>query len=138
MGFARPGDPRHRLDAVHTSHPSARLEVAAPGGGGVTSGRGRRASVLRVGLLGAGTVGREVARAFAERPDRLVVDGGPRLVLAGVAVRDLDRALAAGIDRAVLTDAPAHLVAAPDTDIIVELMGGDEPARTLIAGALEA
>ncbi|MFL5679405.1 MAG: homoserine dehydrogenase, partial [Chloroflexota bacterium] len=37
-----------------------------------------------------------------------------------------------------LTDAPAHLVADPATDVVVELMGGDEPARTLIAAALSA
>ncbi len=40
--------------------------------------------------------------------------------------------------RDLLTDAPAHLVADPDTDVIVELMGGLEPARTLIAAALGA
>ena len=38
----------------------------------------------------------------------------------------------------MLTDAPAHLIAADDTDVIVELMGGDEPAHTLIAAALSA
>src|SRR6185503_9542696 len=38
----------------------------------------------------------------------------------------------------LLTDAPAHLVASPETDVVVELMGGDEPARTLIAAALGA
>ena len=103
----------------------------------MTSARGRP-SVLRVGLLGAGTVGREVVRAFAERADRLVVDGGPRLVLAAIAVRDLERATAGGIEPGLLTDAPAHLVASTETDVVVELMGGDEPARTLIAGALEA
>ena len=43
---------------------------------------------------------------------------------------------AAGIPEALLTDAPAHLVASADVDVIVELMGGDEPARTLIAAAL--
>jgi homoserine dehydrogenase len=91
---------------------------------------------VRVGLLGAGTVGREVVRAFAEFPERLVVHGGARLDLVGVAVRDVARARAGGIDPDLLTDAPAHLVAAGDTDVIVELMGGDEPARTLIAAAL--
>jgi homoserine dehydrogenase len=93
---------------------------------------------MRVALLGAGTVGREVARAFADFPERLVVHGGPRLELVGVAVRDLARARAAGIEVDLLTDAPAHLVAADDTDIVVEVMGGDEPARTLIAAALGA
>ncbi len=38
----------------------------------------------------------------------------------------------------LLTDAPAHLVASDETDVVVELMGGDEPAHTLIAAALGA
>lgn len=93
---------------------------------------------LRVAVLGAGTVGREVVRRLLERGDRLCATDGASLVLAGVACRDLARARRAGIPAALLTDAPAHLVASPDTDVVVELMGGDEPARTLIAAALGA
>ena len=95
-------------------------------------------SPLRVGLLGAGTVGAAVVRAFLDAPERLAPSDGARLVLAGIAVRDTARAVAAGIPEALLTDAPAHLVASPEVDLIVELMGGDEPARTLIAAALAA
>jgi homoserine dehydrogenase len=93
---------------------------------------------LRVAVLGAGSVGREVVRGLLEHPERLCADDGASLVLTGVACRDLGRARAAGIPADLLTDAPAHLVAAPDTDVVVELMGGDEPARTLIAAALGA
>jgi homoserine dehydrogenase len=93
---------------------------------------------LRVAVLGAGTVGREVVRALLERPESLRAVDGARLELIGVAVRDTARALAGGIPEALITDAPAHLVASPDTDVVVELMGGDEPARTLIAAALVA
>jgi homoserine dehydrogenase len=93
---------------------------------------------LRVAVLGAGTVGREVVRGLLERGERLCATDGAPLVLAGVACRDLERARRAGIPADLLTDAPAHLVAAPDTDVVVELMGGEEPARTLIAAALRA
>jgi homoserine dehydrogenase len=93
---------------------------------------------LRVALLGAGTVGREVARTFAERPDRLAPDGGRRLELVGIAVRDVDAARDRGLPADLLTDAPAHLVADPDTDVVVELLGGDEPAHTLVRAALGA
>jgi homoserine dehydrogenase len=93
---------------------------------------------LRTAVLGAGTVGREVVRALLERRHRLAAADGRPLELAGVAVRNLARAEAAGLPAELLTDAPAHLVAAPDTDVIVELMGGDEPAHTLIAAALLA
>ena len=94
---------------------------------------------LRVAVLGAGTVGREVIRALLERPE--IADppgGGPGLRLIGVAVRDPAKAIADGIPAELVADAPAHLVASPETDIIVELMGGDEPARTLVAAALGA
>jgi homoserine dehydrogenase len=93
---------------------------------------------LRVAVLGAGTVGREVIRALLERADELRATDGASLVLAGIAVRDVERARARGLPADLLTDAPAHLVAAADTDVIVELMGGDEPGRTLIAAALAA
>jgi homoserine dehydrogenase len=91
---------------------------------------------IRVGVLGAGTVGREVVRGLLERGPARAPAESPSLEVAGVAVRDVERAIAAGIPRSLVSDAPAHLVAADDIDVIVELMGGDEPARTLIAAAL--
>jgi homoserine dehydrogenase len=93
---------------------------------------------LRVAVLGAGTVGREVVRGILDRADRLAPDDGAAIELIGVACRDLGKARAAGIPAELLTDAPAHLVASPETDLIVELMGGEEPAHTLIAAALSA
>ena len=94
---------------------------------------------LRVGVLGAGTVGREVVRALLDR-------AGPAARRRRRAARARrgrrpgrgDRAARAACPADLLTDAPAHLVADPTTDVIVELMGGDEPARTLIAAALGA
>jgi homoserine dehydrogenase len=93
---------------------------------------------LRVAVLGAGTVGREVVAALCDRADELTPADGAPLKLAGIAIRDVERARARGLPAALLTDAPAHLVASSETDVIVELMGGDEPARTLIAAALGA
>jgi homoserine dehydrogenase len=91
-----------------------------------------------VAVLGAGTVGREVVRGLTDRAAELTAADGAPLELVGIAVRDVARARAAGLPADLLTDAPAHLVAADDTDVIVELMGGDEPAHTLIAAALAA
>jgi homoserine dehydrogenase len=93
---------------------------------------------LRVAVLGAGTVGREVVRLLLERSDQPAVHEGPSLELAGIAVRNVAAATRRGLPADLLTDAPAHLVADPTTDVIVELMGGDEPAHTLIAAALGA
>jgi homoserine dehydrogenase len=91
---------------------------------------------LRVAVLGAGTVGGEVVRGLRELGDRLAPADGTSLELAAIAVRDLDGARERGLPGDLLTDAPAHLIAAEDTDVIVELMGGDEPAHTLIVAAL--
>lgn len=102
------------------------------------------AAPLRVAVLGAGTVGEQVVRGLIEGAHggangRLAsAAGGKRIELGGVAVRDVARAVGRGLPADRLTDAPAHLVAAPETDVVVELMGGDEPARTLVAAALGA
>jgi len=92
---------------------------------------GRTGRPLRVAVLGAGNVGREVVRSLLSGWE------GPTFDLIGVAVRDLPKAEAAGMPAALLTDAPAHLVA-NEVDLVVELMGGEEPARTLMLAALEA
>ncbi len=83
-------------------------------------------------------MGGAVIEGLTVDPHRLLSADGALLQLTGIAVRDLDRARGAGLPAALLTDAPAHLVADPETDVIVELMGGDEPARTLIVAALGA
>ncbi len=93
---------------------------------------------LRVGIIGAGTVGREVVRAFLDASPRLAPSDGRPLVLAAVAEKDLSRAITSGIPERLLTDAPAHLVAGDEVDVIVETMGGAEPARTLVQAALAA
>ena len=91
---------------------------------------------LRVAVLGAGTVGREVVRALLDRPDDLRTGAGATLELTAITVRDVDRGVRAGLPATMLSDAPAHQVADDEIDVIVELMGGDEPAHMLIAAAL--
>ena len=93
---------------------------------------------LRVAVLGAGTVGRAVIEGLTQHGERLESADGRQICLTAIAVRDLRRARGDGIPTALITDAPAHLVADPETDVIVELMGGIEPARTLVAAALGA
>jgi homoserine dehydrogenase len=93
---------------------------------------------LRVAVLGAGTVGAAVLDGLTGYPERLESAAGRPICLVAVAVRDIAKARGSGVPTALLTDAPAHLVADPGIDVIVELMGGLEPARTLIAAALGA
>ncbi len=93
---------------------------------------------LRVGVIGAGTVGREVVRAFLERSPRLSPADGRPLVLAAVAEKFTERAIAGGIPAELLTDDAFALLARDDIDVIVETMGGDEPAHALIRASLAA
>jgi homoserine dehydrogenase len=91
--------------------------------------------MIRVGLLGVGTVGQAVARALGERSELLSRAAGTQLVLTRAAVRDLSRPRPLG--QAQLTTDAMSVVQADDVDLVVELIGGEEPARTLIAAALE-
>jgi homoserine dehydrogenase len=84
-------------------------------------------SPVRVALLGCGTVGAAVARLLHDRADRYAEQLGRPLDLLGVAVRDLSRPRE-GVDPALLTSDAAALVA--EADVVVELMGGIEPARS--------
>jgi len=90
---------------------------------------------VRIGLLGVGTVGQSVARALIERRDVLSRAAGASLVLQRAAVRDLSRPRP--LAREQLTSDPASIVNADDIDLVIELLGGEEPARGLIAAALE-
>jgi homoserine dehydrogenase len=88
---------------------------------------------LRLALLGAGTVGSAVAHRLYERRQRYADVLGRPLELAGVAVRDAGRDRP-GIDPALLTSDAAALAAR--ADVVVEVMGGLEPAGELIGSAL--
>jgi homoserine dehydrogenase len=91
---------------------------------------------LTVALLGGGTVGSQVARLLTESADDLAARTGARLRVVGVGVRDTVRPRD-GIDAGLLTDDIAGL-AASGADIVVEVLGGIEPARSLILAAMEA
>ncbi|WHU50003.1 homoserine dehydrogenase [Gordonia sp. L191] len=83
-----------------------------------------------------GNVGTEVVRILEESAEDLRARVGARLEVRGVAVRDL--AKPRKIDSELLTDDPTSLVTRDDVDIVVELMGGIDPARSLIRQALES
>ena len=93
--------------------------------------------VLKVALLGCGVVGSEVARMLAGEADDLALRVGARLELAGIAVRRVAHKRSAAIDRSLLTTDPHALATRPDVDIVVEVIGGIEPARSLLLAALK-
>jgi len=91
---------------------------------------------LRVALLGGGSVGAQVASLLLEHGDELASRAGAGLELIGVAVRDIDAERTPEIPRHLLTtDAESLILGA---DIVVELIGGLEPARTYLLQALNS
>jgi homoserine dehydrogenase len=91
---------------------------------------------LKVALLGCGVVGSQVIRLIHEQSADLAARIGAPVELAGVAVRRLGRKRDVEVDPALLTTDAESLVTRDDIDIVIEVIGGIEPARTLITAAL--
>ena len=104
-------------------HPVPELDVAI-------------ATPMRVALLGCGTVGTEVARLITEQASDLQARVGRPLELVGIAVRRLNKHRP-GIPAELLTSDAEGLVRRQDVDLVIEVIGGIEPARSLILTALE-
>jgi homoserine dehydrogenase len=90
---------------------------------------------VRVALLGAGTVGAEVGRVLLEKRETYSRRLGRPLEVAGVFVRDVGRPRR-GIDPSLLTDNAARLLDDASIDIVVELLGVEQPAIDWISRAL--
>ncbi len=94
-------------------------------------------SPLKVAVLGCGSVGSQVVRLLGEQADDLAARVGAPVELAGVAVRRLDAPREIDVPADLLTTDAAALVARDDIDLVIEVIGGIEPARSLILSALE-
>jgi homoserine dehydrogenase len=95
-------------------------------------------AALKVALLGCGAVGSAVYRLLDEQSADLAARAGAALEVVGVAVRDISRERAVAVQSDLLTTDAAALVTRPDVDIVIELIGGIEPARSLMLAALNA
>ncbi|MEP7104761.1 MAG: homoserine dehydrogenase, partial [Chloroflexota bacterium] len=95
------------------------------------------ATELGVGLIGAGTVGAEVADRLLTWAPTLRRRAGAGLVLRRVAVRDLAKARPR-VPSELLTSDAHQVIDDPGVDIVVELAGGEEPARSWIERAIRA
>lgn len=91
---------------------------------------------LRIALLGAGSVGSQVARLLIENKAELAARVGAELELIGVVVRDIDKAVKAGVPKSLVTSEAEDIIVS--ADIVIEVMGGIEPARTYILQALNS
>ncbi|MEN3310378.1 MAG: homoserine dehydrogenase [Micromonosporaceae bacterium] len=97
----------------------------------------RRADPVRVALLGCGTVGSEVVRLLHEQAGDLTARVGAPLHLAGIAVRRTGRDRGhLPVDPGLFTTDALGLVKRDDVDVVVEVVGGIEPARTWLVEAL--
>ncbi len=98
---------------------------------------GNENAPLRVALLGAGVVGSQVARIITHEAESLRQRIGRPLELVGIGVRRLD-VERPGIDPALFTTDVDALVTRGDLDLVVEVIGGIEPARSLLMAAMNA
>src|SRR5580704_14840832 len=93
---------------------------------------------VRVAVLGCGNVGGALVELLTARRDEIADRTGVRLELVGVSVLDLQRTRSVTVPPGLLTDDPKELVERPGVDVVVELIGGLDPARTLVETALRA
>src|ERR1700688_3833511 len=100
----------------------------AGGGGGVA---------VRVAVLGCGNVGGALVPLLLSDADAIAARSGVRLEVVGVAVGDPAR-VRPGVPESLITGDAKGLVSDPGVDVVVELIGGVDPARGLVEGALAA
>ena len=93
--------------------------------------------MLRVGLLGCGTVGTAVTRLLHDHREDIARRAGCRLEVSKIAVRDPSKRREVPVHPSVFTADPMEVVDDPDIDIVCELMGGSEPAGSLILAAFD-
>jgi len=94
-------------------------------------------TALRIGIAGLGTVGSGVLRLLKAQHGLLSVRAGRPIEVVAVSARDRGRQRDGDLSACRWLDDPAGLATAPDIDVVVELIGGDEgPARTLVEAAL--
>ena len=91
---------------------------------------------LKVGMLGCGNVGSQIARLLVANRADLASRSGAQLELVKVAVKDI-KAKRDGIAPSLLTDDPYSVVNDPEIDLIIEVIGGISPAKELILAAFK-
>jgi homoserine dehydrogenase len=93
---------------------------------------------VTIGMIGLGTVGTGVARLLTDHADRIARRAGRRIRWAWAAVRDLEKPRDCRLDGVWLTTDVTQVINDPDVDIIIETMGGTEPALEYVLAALAA
>ena len=94
--------------------------------------------VIRAALLGFGTVGTGVYKVLQKQKEDMIPKLGSQIEIKKILVRNLEKAAAKVEDPAVLTNNWHEIVNDPEIDIVIELIGGIEPARSYILAAMNA
>ena len=93
---------------------------------------------LQVGLIGLGTVGSGVAKLLIEQADRVARRSGREVRLRRVVVRDVNKQRDVDVPSSILTDDVGQVIDDEQVDLAVQLIGGTEPARTIMLDLLAA
>ena len=96
------------------------------------------ADVIGIGLLGCGIVGSAITRILSLNSDEISERIGARLEVKRVAVRNLSKERDVPVSKELFTNDPRSVIEADDVQIVVEVMGGIEPARSLMLDAMSA
>lgn len=94
-------------------------------------------SPVKVGLLGLGVVGQGTANVLLRNGQEISRRAGSEIVVKSAAIRDMEKARALGLTDISLTTNPDDVVNDPEISVVIELMGGNEPARSLVLKAIE-
>ncbi len=92
----------------------------------------------RIGLMGLGVIGSAVARVLIEKKDAFSQQLGGPVILTRILERDLEKADALHLDRALVTTDGEDFFAGLEADIVIELLGGERPAFDYMKWALES
>ncbi len=96
------------------------------------------AEVIQIGMLGCGIVGSAVARILDAHSDEIAERAGARLEIRKVAVRNLGKTRDVPLSKETFTSDPTEVTNDSSVQILVEVMGGIEPARTLMIDAMQS
>src|SRR5271166_5926602 len=93
---------------------------------------------ITIGLVGLGTVGTGVARILTEGADRLARRAGKRIRWKWLVVRDPEKPRGAALEGVRVTTEVSRLIEDPEVEIVVEAMGGTDPALRIVLDCLAA
>ncbi len=93
---------------------------------------------IKIGLLGCGTVGSGVYKILAKNKDSITNKTGAKLVVSRVLVKDIDEELAVDLPQEIVTDDFSDMLDDQDIEIVVEVIGGVNPAKKFVLEALKS